>query len=634
MFQEFGNPHELPENPLPPPRFVGSAELSPRQGDPWVGPVAFLAALLGRLPALGAWWNGEDWALLGRAAGLGGGGEWPARWLGRGLYWDLSYPLFGLSPAPHAMVRLLLFAGCAWLVTRLARQARLNPVQQLVAGLLTAATPLAFAPLYQGAGIQDLLAFFLALLAVERWLVGGRRNVAWATGLALLSILAREAGLGLPLLFLVFLLAGMGAGLRDRAHAWSLIFLLALAGMAEGLVVLMRLGPSPESVTLLGSLGAVATNSGVYGWWLLSPGPLLADTLRWPMTAAGLTFFAGWAWWGANSWSQGRRLPGLTLVAALLVLAPALPITGPARPAAALPAVAPVALAVASLVTTRRLLSRRVLVGAGVLVAAWSFWSMDLLLGQRNGQGLPADALVRATSLSWKTCRQLENLPLERGQMGPPALTMLDIPRNGTPLEMAQNLGPRWVPESEMHRALGGALGPQLVLGRQLNRAVQVDWVNALFSNPPQAVVLCLDGFEFKHWGDTPNATFFAALDDVARGRYERARLHLIRGSRLQTGGAAARETGSFYFDPSQMLVPPERVLAAKEDFIDWTAGLLAVGHSPVEVSGLQEVFLQLLVAATGQSLEQLTAGSLRLVEPGPGSRPAAAPPTQQQTGN
>ncbi len=47
-----------------------------------------------------------------------------------------------------------------------------------------------------------------------------------------------------------------------------------------------------------------------------------------------------------------------------------------------------------------------------------------------------------------------------------------------------------------------------------------------------------------------------------------------------------------------------------KEAFVDWTLGLLEQGAPPLEVSGLQDLFFNLLSSSTGRSLEELTAGS------------------------
>ena len=249
---------------------------------------------------------------------------------------------------------------------------------------------------------------------------------------------------------------------------------------------------------------------------------------------------------------------------------------------------------------------------------------MDVRLSQRDSQGLPTDPVVRATSLSWKVCRELSQLPLDRGQKGALSLTLLQVPATAEAAALADQLGDRWVAGTHLHEAIGGTVGPRLILAGQFDRPVRVDWVNALFTGPGDALVLCASGPGFKHWGATANAAFFAALTDVGMGRYERARKHLIRASDLQRGLNAENETASFFYDPDQMIVPMSRVMDNKEAFIDWTLGLLENGHSTQEVGGLQDLFLQLLVAGTGQTMDELTAGSRIVGLPAPVPQPSA----------
>jgi len=610
------------------PRFVGTAESKPPRTHRRLELTVVLAAIIGRLPSLGAWWNLDDWGLLGRAAGLVSSEAplgFPARWLSQHLYWDLAYPLFGLAADPYTWSRILLHAGCAWLVVRIAARVGLPPVSRLVAGLMMAATPLAFTPLYWAAGIQELLAAFFALLAVERWLAAGhsdhsRANLAWAVALAALSMLAKESGLGLPILFLAFLWTRVGVKIEDKAFGWAMTLLLLLAAVVEGVLVTSHFATGPGDPYAMGNAKDVATNLGVFGWWMLSPGPILASNIHWPMTAAGAMLFVGWGVWSFSQAQLGRSLPGLTLLAALLVIGPALGLHAQTHPYLAYLAIAPMALAVGCLLPGHWKASWKVLIAATVVAAAWSFWSMDLRLGQRDGMGLPSDPVVKATSLSWRFCRQLPDLPLDRGQESEPALTLLQIPPGNEAVDLADKLGDRWVAGTHLHEAIGGSVGPRLVLESHHGKDVRVDWVNALFTNPRQALVLCSDGPDFKHWGTTDNAAYFAALTDVGLRRFDRARKHLIRASTLQATGDPANRKSSFFFDPDQMVVSMGQVLEHKEYFMDWTVGLLEQGHSPQEVGGLQDVFLQLLVAGTGQSLEELTVGSnlLNLQTPNP----------------
>lgn len=619
----------MPLDELEPPRFVGTAEIKKPSPNRWLELAVVLAAVVGHFPALGAWWTLDDWGLLGQASGLiptDAPLGFPARWLSQHLYWDLLYPLFGLSAAPYAWSRLILHALSAWLVTRIALRAGLEAWPRLIAGLMLAVTPLAFTPLYWAAGVQELLAAVLALLAVERWLARGRANIAWAVVCAALSMLAKESGMGLPLLFLAFLWMRIGVDLEDKAYGWAMTLLLLVVTVVEGTLVMSHFATGPGDPYAMGGMDVILTNLGVFGWWLLSPGPLLASNIHWPMAAAGLMLFVGWTAWGINQQRQGRPLPLLTLLAAVLVVAPALALRGQLHPYLAYLAVAPMGLAVGALVPGRLSLRSPVLAGVAVVAAAWCWWSMDLRLGQRDGQGLPTDPVVRATSISWRVCRGLPDLPLERGDNSTLAVTFLQVPLSLEAAEMAERLGDRFVPGTHLYHSLGGTLGPRLILDRHHGRPVTVDWVNALFSNPGQALVLSATGFEFKHWGSTANAAYLAALTDVGMGRFERARKHLIRAGGLQKApGGRGAQTASFFYDPSQMIIPMGQVLARKEEFIDWTLDLLEQDHSPQEVGGLQDTFIQLLAAGTGMSRDELTAGST-LIDVGKKRAPATKP--------
>ncbi len=196
----------------------------PAGGGRWLPEIAvFVAAVSGRMPALGAWWNLDDWGQLARAAGLDAGAAasgWPARLLSQHIYWDLTWPLFGLNSDAHALLRLALHGLAAVLVVRIAARGGLGPLSRLLAGLVFAASPLAFTPLYWASGIQEILAAVFALAAVERWLAApsqGRRQLAWASVLAALSMFSKESALGLPLLFLVFAWLRVGVRLEDKA---------------------------------------------------------------------------------------------------------------------------------------------------------------------------------------------------------------------------------------------------------------------------------------------------------------------------------------------------------------------------------------------------------------------------------
>lgn len=585
----------------------------------WAMAAAFVAAIVGRLPALGSWWTQDDWGLLGRAAGLVEPVQGlPARVLSQHLWWRMNWALFGLDPTPQAILRVLLHAGSAALVVAIGRRAGLRPLSAAIAGLVFAAHPVAFTPLYWASGVQELLAGFFALLAVALWLGGGRRDLLLASLAAVLSMASKESALALPLLLVGLLWTGAGVRLQDKAYAWALTMLLLLVAVIEGVLVMNHFGTAAGDPYALGGVNVVLANLGIFGVWLATPTAIFAHRLDWTLASVGLLVFLVWAAWAGIAWRRGMKLPAGAWAAALLSLGPALPLAGQIHPYLGYLASAALALTLASLVPARR----RPATGAfaitlgvlGAVAVAWAYGGMQTRLGQRLPSGLPADPVVRTTSLSWATCRSLPDLPLDRREDGSPALTLLQFPLDTRTAEMAERLGPRWVRESELHEAVGGTTGPRLVL----DDSVQVDWVNALFSSPAGALVLCESPGGFKHWGSTANACLYAALTDIAVGRFERARKHLIRGADL--GG----ETFSFSWDEEQMIVPFQRSLDRKVAFVDWTVSRLDEGDaSAQETGGLQDLYFHLLATCTGQTVEEITAGSelIRFDQPPAGSK-------------
>jgi len=563
--------------------------------------MALLAAVLGRLPALGAWWTLDDWGLLGRAAGVLNEeiAGLPARYLSQHLWWDITWPLFGLNSDAHTLTRLLLHGLCAVLVTRIGARLGLGALARLTAGLLVAATPLAFTPLYWAAGVQELLAAVLALAAVERWLAGGRPNMWLAVLLGILSMMSKESALGLPFLFGALTWSPRGAR-EDRPFAFALTLFLLLFMVIESVLVMNHFATDPGQPYALGGLQVVTSNLGILGWWLLSPGPVLAVTHNWPMVTAGALLFGVWGIWGWAGARQGVWLPLMSLFSALLVLGPALPLQGQLHPYLAYLAVAPLALAVASLLPRQRTAPLYLMALLVVAAMSWGFFGMQGRLAVRGSGGLPADPVVSATSLSWRICRQLPDMPLGSAGLPGGALTFLQIPVTQAEADAADQLGERWVAGTRLFEAMGGPIGPRLVLGHD----IRVEWVNGLFTNSSEALVLCESGPGFKHWGKTANASLYAALTDVGMGRFDRARKHFARA------GGLHEETVAFTWDAGQMIVPLEAVLQNKEAFVDWTLGLLEEGGSPLEVGGIQDMFFNLLSVATGQSVADLTAGS------------------------
>ena len=572
--------------------------------------MVMLVAILGRLPALGAWWTMDDWGLLSAASGLETTpAGLPVRWLSQHLWWKLTWPLFGLNADAHAVVRLMLHALSAALVLRIGSRLKAGTGGRLLAGLLFAASPLVFTNLYWAAGIQESLVVVFSLAAVERWLSPGRYAVPVAAAWVLASLLSKEAGLGLPLLFAA-LLAGQARHGRNAATpaTWLVVLFLALAAVMEATLVLRHFATGAGDPYALAGPVRIMANLGVFGWWLMSPGPVLADSLSTPMIAAGWLLFALWTAWAIHTWRRGDRRPAALLLACVLALAPALPLHHHVKPYLATLAAAAGVLALAVLLPRRWQPRSVVMAGLVVVALAWSFGGMRLRLTNRNEMGFPADPVVRATSLSWQATslvRRLQWLP--GAQNDPRELVLLQIPPDAESRRNADRLGERWVAETEVHRALGGTRGPALVSDDD----VHVSWVNALTAAPAEAMVLCEDGMGLKVWGLLPQASLYAALTDVGMGNFERARAHLVRAA------AEHDKTVSFVWDEGLMIIPLKMVLDNKEAFIDWTVDLLQQsGSSLHEVGGLQDLFLNLLEGATGLNRAELITGGTYIAGP------------------
>ena len=232
----------------------------------------FLAAVLGRLPALGAWWHGADWELLGRARGLAGVGEAPVFWFSQVAYWKALGPLLGTDPGPWAATRLLLHGAAAALAHRIALRAGGSRTGAFAAALLVSVSPFAFAPLYRAAGVMELLGATLSLLCIERLLAGGPRAAAAAAAAiaGLLAVLSQECALGLPVLAAALAFGG------DRARRRERLAVAAVLTVAAGLTaaLLLRAAGAPGQARALPHLA--------YAVWIAAaiiPGTVLALSL-------------------------------------------------------------------------------------------------------------------------------------------------------------------------------------------------------------------------------------------------------------------------------------------------------------------------------------------------------------------
>ncbi len=551
--------------------------------------VVGLVAIIGRLPALGAWWNQDDWGLLGRARGLVGDPDVPVRWLAQDLYWQAMVPLAGLAPGPYASTRILLHALAAAGVVRLAARCRLSPAQQWLAGLIMAATPLAFTPLYWGAGIQDLIAVAAGVWALERWLVRGRGATLAAVALAVIAVAAKETVAGLPLLMAWLSWRGPAADPRtSRSRVGYLLIPLAASAGAVALA-LDHFATDLQGPYALGNPGLAATNLVTYGWWLLLPGPQFPpQPAVWQRAIGGMLWLAwiGWALW---QWRRGRRDPAFALLGAGTMLLPLLSLARHVAPDLAYPVEPFGALALAGLAPRHWRPRGPVLAVLAVLACAWALVGMRGRLDLRGEDGLPADPLVRRTAASWAACRHLRQLP------SPDAgLVLLQPPLTPQTARMTAALGEDKVTGSLLYHSLDGANGPRVLLGAD----VPVRWASGLLLVPETAFVALDGGGRVIPWGPVPQALLYQTLTDVGAGLFERARRHLLRASLLVGPGG----TFSLAFDPDLLPLGLQRVLANRDAFLAHLDDTAAADAPTAEA--LQLNFQRLVAACTGDGAQ------------------------------
>lgn len=560
-----------------------------------------LAAFVSRLPAMGAWWNQDDWGLLARAAGLIPDPQVPIRWLSQTAYWRLMWPLAGLDPAPYAFSRLLLHALAAGGVVRLAARLQLAPAQQWLAGLVMAATPLAFTPLYWAAGVQDLLAVACLVWSLERWLSGGRAARPLGALLALGAVAAKETVIGLPLLLGWLLWRQHDA--RRRPLPWVLVALVLLAAAAAAVLALRFFATGPAEPYALGGFPVMLSRLLIYGLWLLLPGPSYPPNPPLALALAGGLLWLAWSGWALHQWRRQSPVPMFALLGALLMLWPLLPLKQHLAPDLAYPVEPFGCLALGSL-WPRRVRLRPLAVAVLVaLTAGWGFFGMRGRIALRDQEGLPADPVVRRTAVSAAACRHLRQLP-------PPAggLVIVQPPLTRQTAAKADELGERWIIGSTLYHSLNGTLGPRVLLGLQS----RVVWANGLRRTPENAFVLFATDLQLVPWGLTKQALLYQTLTDLGLGLFARARLHLLRASLL------AGPTLGLAYDEQSLPVPLDRALANLDAFLDFLARDPLPGLSEGEIMGLQTNLLRLLSVCTGRAIDDLAPGRGRTSADGP----------------
>jgi hypothetical protein len=503
----------------------------------WLLPVV---AIVGHLPALGCWWNQDDWRLLAGAQGMGDTSWTSARVLSQVVYWKLFYPLFGMAVQPWAWTRLLLHGLNALMVYRIGLRLDLKPMAAWIGGLLFAVSPLAFTPLYWASGIQELLGAAFALLAVDQLLRNTPRSILAAALLTALSIFAKESALLLPLFFGIIVIYS-----HHKHMALRLVFAVFLLALAiwEGSLVLVDLAhvDVASPVTYI-------TNIMLYAWWMFTPWFTFTSGFTLLGGIAGLAIWSLWIALAWRSWRRGDRSVTALLIGSLLALAAAAMPETQTKPYLAYLAWSGGALLIGKLLfdlPPLRALNIRTtaLLLLAMVMTATTWFGMEHRLQKRDAQGNPADPLVLSTSLSHQALRILKAAPMQ-----PDGRTvLLQIPARNSRVrdDLPDN--------TRLYQALGGPYGLAL-------NGLDIQWTKTLFNLPVDAVVMA-DASNFlsasplpRHWGLAHQAYIYLSLSLIGEGRHTEARNVLL------TGLQRDREVMSFIFDPDQLPVPLDAV--------------------------------------------------------------------------
>lgn len=529
--------------------------------------VVFVVASLSRLPVLQTWWCLDDWGQLLRAAGessLEGG--LPARWFSQHFYWEITWPVFGMSAVAHAVLRICLHAVGATVLVRMAKRIGMAPEQGFVAGLLLAATPIAFTPLFWASGVQELLAGVLAILAVDRWLANGRATV-WTAGLLMLgSLMAKETGLGLPVLFLILLALQRGttSNLQSR---WAVVLLGLVVASTEALLVTRHFATGSEDPYRLDGLKTLAGNLGMFGHWLATPGPTFTGHPTWGAAGTGLAFFAAWWLAGVYAWRRGKHAILGTVVAATLSLGPALPLYQQAKPYMAYGAAAAAALAIGSIVPARWIRYRGVAV---VLTVASLLWGASMTAARINkvdGEGRPLDPVVRAARIARETVDAIR--PVQSSG----SVVVFQQPLRSRDVEQAEQFGPQHLADTERVAAAGGEDGLALALARS-----DVFWRSSLLEIAPDATVFTETAAALEPWGTPREALLRAAVIDIYVGSGARARAELARAVELGI------DPGQPGLDPVEERMDRRFLLEVRiPRYADWLMDATTSGLLPME---------------------------------------------------
>ncbi len=490
-----------------------------------IGLIVAIGAVLCRLPALGAWWNLDDWNLLARAANVAFADGPSPRIFSQVVFWEIFHPIFGDNAQGWAFVRLLLFGGISWTTVRICKHLGMEKLPRLFAGLLVAASPLAFTPLYWASGVQTLLGALFALRAIDFAL----QNRIWPVLLlGILSILSKENAILLPLI-LPFIFVS-----KTWKH-WLVIALLGALAIFEGWLVLNTFKHTPGMPYALGNLQSVFTHLAGYGWWMLSPGIPYTIKLGLMELIAGLSVWLLWGIYSFKTWRNNDSVPAILLISSLASIAPALALKTHHYPYMAFLAAIPFYILVAQLAVSQFSFSVKKSVIMSFMMLLIGFGLMEARISLRASDGLAADPVVYKTSISYAAVSKIRTF------QNNPVVILQPSDRKNTSL----------LKPTPIYNAIGG----QTIVSLLALEGIDLSWKTRLDSSTPKDAIILVDaGPILKFWGQMPQPLIYLALSDIALGKFAEARFAL-REAMIKSD-----TTMPFMYDESQLILPPSEI--------------------------------------------------------------------------
>lgn len=422
------------------------------------------------------WWFQDDWHFLANALGIAPRGAGLARYVSYELYWRAFAGLFGTGAIGWAVTRLVVHFANALLIRAIATRLTGHESTGFVAGLLFAATPLAFECLYWASGVVDLLGLAFALLAFFLWLRAGRRVTLAVAGSAAAGVFSKETALAF-VAFLVFQ-AARDRRMTSREFVWVAALLVASA---------VAIASLQRDMTQAGDYGlalaAVPRNLAIFGYWLVVPAPLMKSVALHSATTIGVGagVWSAWAVFGVVMHRRGNALPALAGIAAVGVLLPSMLVGDHAVPRyvyAASPAFC-FALATAFGGLGAITPPRRIVIAFLATLTAWTIAAYQV--DARWPSGRPLHRYVVKREISVMAIRAIRRVPAPRAR----EYTLVVAPRA----------------DRDEVGLLKDAIADDLAVKVMFGPTSRVRWVDRIEDGAPDAALFLVEGMTVRPIG-------------------------------------------------------------------------------------------------------------------------------------